>query len=142
MEGRDYLSLAEQYLEGARRNLSEGDLRVAIDAAYNCSELSAKALIVLKGVEIPGSHGGVVKRFGALYVLSGELPEEFNRGLKRHLELRNRARYDPHVEITTEGAKGVIDLAGEMVKFLGSMMRTWAVDYCCRLRRKSEVYLS
>jgi len=30
--------------------------------------------------------------------------------------LRNRARYDPHAEITFEGAKGVIHLASPLTK--------------------------
>lgn len=119
-EARDYLYLAEQYLESAKRNLLAGDPRVAIDTAYNCSELCIKALILLKAVEIPGSHGGVVNRFGELYVLSGDLPKECGRKLNRHLELRNRSRYDPHAEITTEGAKEVISLSEDMIRYLAS----------------------
>ena len=120
-EARDYLSLAEQYLDSARRNLSQGDLRVAIDVAYNAAELCAKSLIFLKGAEIPGSHGGVVNRFGELYVVSGEISKDLGRSLNRHLELRNRARYDPHAEITPEGAKGVVGLAEEMVRILSNI---------------------
>jgi uncharacterized protein (UPF0332 family)/predicted nucleotidyltransferase len=121
-EAKDYLSLAEQYLESAKRNLSEGDPRIAIDVAYNSSELCAKALIFLKSPEIPGSHGGVVNRFGELYVQSNEASKELGRSLNRHLELRNRARYDPHAEITIEGAKGVIHLAEQMFELLSSKL--------------------
>lgn len=123
-EARDYLSLAEEYLSSARRNQSEGDLRVAIDVAYNSAELCAKALILLGAAEIPGSHGSIVNKFGELYVQSGEVPKELGRSLNRHLELRNRARYDPHVEITPESAKGVIGLAEEMVRFLDSSLKS------------------
>jgi len=122
-EARDYLALAEQYLGSAKRNLSEGDFRVAIDVAYNSAELCAKALIFLRGAEIPGSHGGVVNRFGELYVQSGEVPKGLGRSLNRHLELRNRARYDPHAEITPEGAKGVIEIAEEMITFLTNKLK-------------------
>jgi uncharacterized protein (UPF0332 family)/predicted nucleotidyltransferase len=121
-EARDYLSLAEQYLDSARRNLSEGDYRVAIDVAYNSCELCAKALIFLKGAEIPGSHGGTVNRFGELYVLSGEVPKDLGRGLNRYLELRNRARYDPHAEITPDSAKRIIEMAEEMIRLLASKL--------------------
>lgn len=121
-EAKDYLSLAEQYLSSARRNLSEGDFRVAIDVAYNSAELCAKALIFLKGAEIPGSHGGTVNRFGELYVKSTEAPRELGRDLNRNLELRNRARYDLHAEITPEGAKGVIEMAEKMVHLLNSKL--------------------
>jgi uncharacterized protein (UPF0332 family)/predicted nucleotidyltransferase len=121
-EAKDYLFLAEKYLSSARRNLSAGDDRVAIDVAYNSAELCAKGLIFLKGAEIPGSHGGTVNRFGELYVQSGEAPRELGRHLNRNLELRNRARYDLHAEITTEGAKGVIEMAEEMIRLLSSKL--------------------
>ncbi|MBI5966409.1 MAG: HEPN domain-containing protein [Deltaproteobacteria bacterium] len=122
-EAKDYLSLAEQYLNSARRNLSEGDLRVAIDVAYNSAELCAKALIFLIKAGIPGSHGGVVNKFGELYVQSGEVSKELGRSLNRHLELRNRARYDPHAEITSEAAKRVIETAEEMIELLADKLR-------------------
>ena len=122
-EARDYLSLATQYLSSAKRNLSVGDHRVAIDVAYNSAELCAKALIFLKGAEIPGSHGGTVNRFGELYAQSGEVPKELGRNLNRNLELRNRARYDLHADITPEGAKGVIEMAEKMVNLLDSKLK-------------------
>jgi uncharacterized protein (UPF0332 family)/predicted nucleotidyltransferase len=122
-EAKDYLSLAEQYLESAKRNLSEKDFRAAIDLAYNSSELCAKALILLKGADIPGSHGGVVNKFGELYVVSGEIPKDLGRALNRTLELRNRARYDPHAEITPEGSKEVIELAKRILKFLDDKLK-------------------
>jgi uncharacterized protein (UPF0332 family) len=121
-EARDYLALAEQYLDSAKRNLSEGDFRVTIDVAYNSAELCAKALIFLRGAEIPGSHGGVVNRFGELYVQSGDVSKDLGRSLDRQLELRNRARYDPHAEITPEGAKGVIKMAEEIITFLANKL--------------------
>ena len=123
-EARDYLSLAEHYLDGSKRNLLVGDFRLCIDTAYNSCELCVKTLILLKGEDIPGSHGGVVNRFGELYILSKELTKEFGRRLNRYLELRNKARYDPHADITPEDAKGVIELAEELVKFLSSKLRS------------------
>jgi uncharacterized protein len=122
IEARGYLSLAEHYLDGAKRNMSVGDFRVCIDTAYNSCELCAKALILLKGEDIPGSHGGVVNRFGELYILSGEMAKEFGRRLNRYLELRNKARYDPHADVTPESAKGTIEMSEEMVEFLGSRL--------------------
>lgn len=56
-------------------------------------------------------------------MLSGEAPKDLGRSLNRHLELRNRARYDPHAEITPEGAKGAIELAEEMAKVLTSKLK-------------------
>jgi uncharacterized protein (UPF0332 family)/predicted nucleotidyltransferase len=123
-EAGDYLSLAEEYLEGATRSLSVGDLRLAIDAAYNSAELCTKGLICLKGAEIPGSHGGVVNRFGELYIQSGDASKDLGRSLNRYLELRNRARYDLHAEITPEGARKVLELAEKIIDFLKNRMQS------------------
>jgi len=54
----DLARLAEEYLESAREVLERGRLRLAIDAGYNAAELAAKALILLKQDNMPGSHGG------------------------------------------------------------------------------------
>jgi len=42
--------------------------RVAVDVGYNAVELCIKALILLRAGEIPRTHGGIVKKFGEIYV--------------------------------------------------------------------------
>lgn len=114
-ESESLQDLAEVYLGGAERALAAGDFRVAIDAAYNAAELCAKSLLLIKLDDLPGSHGGVVGKFGELYVKPGLLPDALGRRLNRGLEARARARYDYAAQITTEMAQEVINLAQEML---------------------------
>jgi len=118
----DLADLAEEYLDSAREVLSRNRWRLGIDAAYNAAELAAKALILLKQDDLPGSHGGVVSLFGQLYVLSGEIDKELGRSFNLALKLRNEARYKPNAIISPENARYVINLAEELLKFARSMI--------------------
>ncbi len=88
---------------------------MAVDAAYNAAELTAKALILSKQDDLPGSHGGVVSVFGQLYVKTKELDKALGRELNTALKLRNMARYKANVLLTKEDAKGVLDLAAKLI---------------------------
>lgn len=113
--------LAQMYLAGARRAFEAGDLRIAIDAAYNAAELCVKGLLLLKLDDIPGSHGGLVGKFGELYVQPGELPRDLGRRLNRGLEARANARYNYAASISEEMAQDVLSLAQEMLGHLERM---------------------
>lgn len=113
--------LAEVYLAGAERSFNAGDLRIAIDAAYNAAELCVKGLLLLRLDDIPGSHGGLVGKFGELYVQTGELPRELGRRLNKGLEARAAARYDYAAQITEEMARDVLQLARELLGHLQQM---------------------
>lgn len=110
--------LAEEYLESAREVMERGRFRLAIDAGYNAAELAAKALILRKQDDVPGSHGGIVGLFGALYVKTGEVDAELGRRLNRALQLRNEARYRPGTRLTKEDAEEVIHLAQAFLALL------------------------
>ena len=114
----DLARLAEEYLESAREVLERGRLRLAIDAGYDAAELAAKALILLKQDNMPGSHGGIVSSFGALYVKTGEVDPELGRGLNRALQWKNEARYRPTAHPTEEDAGEVIRLADALLALL------------------------
>lgn len=118
MMAEDLARLAEEYLESAREVLERGRIRLAIDAAYNAAELAAKALILLKQDDIPGTHGGIVSLFGALYAKTGEADPELGRRLNRALEVRNEARYRPGARLTEEDAEEVIRLAEAFLALL------------------------
>ena len=64
-ERRNLLDLADEYLAGADAIFAQGLWRVAADAAYHAAELAVKALILKHDSDLPGSHGGVVGRFGS-----------------------------------------------------------------------------
>jgi uncharacterized protein (UPF0332 family)/predicted nucleotidyltransferase len=111
-------TLAEEYLESASEVLATNHIRLAIDAAYNASELAAKGLILLKKDDIPGSHGGVIGLFGQLYVKTNELEKELGRSLNQALMLRNEARYMPGARLSKEQAQSVIKLAAKLLEFI------------------------
>ncbi|MEW6095437.1 MAG: hypothetical protein AB1567_02765 [bacterium] len=46
LDFRDYLNLAQEYLNYAKDALKENKLRLAIDSGYNVCELLSKALII------------------------------------------------------------------------------------------------
>jgi uncharacterized protein (UPF0332 family) len=113
---KDIISLSEEYLESAKEVLDRNRIRLAIDAAYNAAELAAKALILLKQDDIPGSHGAVVSLFVQLYVKTNEVAPEKGRKLNVALKLRNEARYKPNALLTVENAQEVIGLAEGLIK--------------------------
>jgi len=113
---RNLSRLAEEYLDAARDSLKNGHPRLAVDAAYNAAELGVKAMLLLKLDDIPGSHGGVVGKFGELYVKSGEMSKTLGRRLNETLELRNSARYKYQALIGKKEASEAIDLAESIIE--------------------------
>lgn len=117
-QARTFLLLAIEYLDQSRSNLELGNYRLLVDGAYNAAELCVKGLLVLKGESIPRRYGRIIGRFSELYIKGGEIPREVGRGLNRGLELRNRARYEYHSEITQRDAEEMLALAEELVAAL------------------------
>ncbi len=113
---RDLKNLAEEYFESAQEVLALKRIRLAVDAAYNAAELAAKALILHKQDDLPGSHGGVVSLFGKLYVKTGELDKVIGRGLNASLRVRNVARYKPDALLSKEDAEDVLKLAERLLQ--------------------------
>ena len=114
LDFRDYLDLAEEYLNYAKDALNEDKLRLSIDSGYNACELLVKALIISTRNSLSSSHGGIVGQFGKLFVLSKKVPEYLGRNLNLGLDLRGRARYKPRVQLQAEDAEFIIDLAQEL----------------------------
>ena len=112
---KNLLNLCNEYLESAKDALSLNRVRMAIDAAYNAAELAAKALILLKQDDLPGSHGGIANVFGQLYVKTNELDKELGRTLNLALKLRNEARYKPDAVLSPENTRFVLELAEKLI---------------------------
>lgn len=117
-EAQNYLELSSDYLDGSRANQQTGRYRIAVDTAYNACELAIKGLLLLKMPDIPGSHGGIVNKFGELFVKTGQAPKEVGRALGVALEQRNDARYEPHAQISKEQAEEMIRLGEQLQKIL------------------------
>ncbi len=114
---KNILNLCNEYLESAKDVLSLNHIRLSIDGAYNATELAAKALILLKKDDLPGSHGGVASLFGQLYVITNEIDREVGRSINMALKLRNEARYKPDAVFSKEDAYTVLDLAETLINF-------------------------
>src|SRR6266511_366789 len=121
-EARNYLDLAREYLAQAKNSFGVGDLRLAVDGAYNACELCCKGLLLLKLNEIPRTYGGIVQKFGELYVKAKIVPELTGRRLNLGLDLRNRARYDFHARIDREDAAEVVKLAEALIDTLNNQL--------------------
>jgi len=117
-EAQNYLYLSSEFLNGSKSNSEKGYFRIAVDTAYNACELAIKGLLLLRLPDIPGSHGGIVQKFGELFVKTGEVPKELGREINLALERRNNARYEPHAQITKEDAEEIIDLGERLQKIL------------------------
>ena len=117
-ESRNYLELAQEFLDSAEKVLDLDLYRTSLDSAYNACELAAKGLILKKAAKLPMRHSGVVGRFSELYVQTGLASKEVGRTLNRALRKRNQARYEPHAEITEADVKAVIALGKELTALL------------------------
>ena len=123
-ESLGYRDLALEYLEGATDSLKSGHPRLAIDAAYNAAELCAKGLLLLKMDKIPTSHGGVVIKFGEIYIKEGLVERNIGRAMNKALALRNKSRYDRHALIGSTEAKEVFKLTKDMIRILDKALET------------------
>lgn len=119
-ESLGYLELAIEYKQQSLRSLSAGDYRLAVDGAYNAAELCAKGLLLLKLEDMPGSHGGIIKKFGEVWTKTDLLPKEMGRGLNKGFELRNQAGYERHASIGENEAKEILALAEQFISALSA----------------------
>ena len=117
-EVKDYLALAQEYLEMAEVSLANGKYRVAVDTAYNAAESCARGLLLLKLPELPRSHDGLITKFSELYVKDGPLPRKLGSSMNIMLKLRSRARYDANGLIEKRMAEDAIELAEAMMNAL------------------------
>ena len=108
------LRLAEEYIELARYDLEGEQLRGTVDAGYNAAELCVKGLLILHQQPLPRTHGGLVQKFGEMYVQTAKVERKLGRGLNQALQFRNNARYDAHAAVTTRQARQTITLAEEL----------------------------
>jgi uncharacterized protein (UPF0332 family) len=114
LDFREYIDLAEEYLNYAKDALRENKLRLSIDSGYNACELLVKALIISTKNPLAPSHGGIVGQFGRLFVLTKKVSEYLGRNLNLGLDLRAKARYKPRAELKPKDAEFIIALAEEL----------------------------
>jgi len=115
-ESQNYLDLAREYLREAQNSIKANDLRLGVDGAYNACELCIKGLLLLRLGEIPKTHGGIIQKFGEIYIKSGIIGKDVGREVNLGLDLRNRARYDFHAQIAKESISRVVETAETLIQ--------------------------
>ena len=113
-ERKNLVNLSDEYLAGAEHAGDNEYWRLAVDAAYNAAELAIKSLILKVDDDLPGSHGGLVGRFGELYIKTGLYEKTLGRSLNRAMEKRNHARYKYSADINSTDVKENIELAKKL----------------------------
>lgn len=109
------LKLAIEYLNGAEELFKSGFFRLSIDAGYNAVELAIKAMLLRKIDDLPGSHGGIVGKFGEVYVKTKKSPAGIGRKLNLMLEMRNSARYKYQAIIKKDDAQELLEFAKDFI---------------------------
>jgi len=115
-ERRNLVNLADEYLAGAEHAAECEYWRLAIDVAYNAAELAIKSLLLKFDDDLPDPHGGVVGRFGELYIKTRWCEKTLGRRLNQALERRNHARYKYQALIKREDAETVMELAKSLLE--------------------------
>lgn len=115
-ERRNLLNLAREYLEGAEQATAGRHWRLAVDAAYNAAELAVKSLILKADDDLSGSHGGLIGRFGELFIKTAVYEKSLGRELNRALQRRNEARYRYTSTLREDEAKEAIELARRLIE--------------------------
>jgi len=119
----DYIKLSLEYLGYAKDALKENKLRLTIDTGYNACELLVKAMILSKGETLASSYGGVIGQFGKLFVVTKLVDREIGKNLHLALELRAKARYKLHVQISKEDAEFVLSLAEKILELAEKIIK-------------------
>jgi uncharacterized protein (UPF0332 family)/predicted nucleotidyltransferase len=118
------IELSREYLISSEESAKVGHLRLAIDGAYNSVELIVKAFLLKRLDDLPGSHGGILTKFGELYIKGGELERSIGRSLSQALQLRNWARYRYDKIIEKKDFEFVHDLAKTLQKAFTKIYNT------------------
>jgi uncharacterized protein (UPF0332 family) len=114
-ERRNLINLADEYLDGAEHAANSEYWRLAVDAAYNAVELAVKSLLLKLESELPATHGGLVGRFGELFIKTRVYEKVLGRRLNQALERRNHARYKYQAIVRRDDAEAVIELARTLI---------------------------
>jgi predicted nucleotidyltransferase/uncharacterized protein (UPF0332 family) len=116
---RNYHMLALDYIKSAEITRASGQIRAAIDTAYNAAELAAKGFLVLEIEAMPTRHGKVIGSFSDIFIMKKQLiPPEWGRALNVLLDRRHKARYVWEAELTDDMATAGITLAHDLTERL------------------------
>lgn len=109
-----FMDLADEKLEVARELLGLSRYDDVVSKAYYTMFYAAKALLLLKGIDAR-RHTGVTSHFGQEFVKSGRVDRRYSRLLRKAMEDRGVADYDPEVRATRREAEEAIANAEEFL---------------------------
>jgi uncharacterized protein (UPF0332 family) len=111
------LERAKETLEAARLLLERGFYEDSVSRSYYAMLYSVRAALVTKRIHAK-THRGTMKKFGELFVKTGEFPLEVWRVFGSAMELREEADYSAGTEmtITERKAQEVLEAAAEFIR--------------------------
>ncbi|MFH1859686.1 MAG: HEPN domain-containing protein [bacterium] len=109
---------AEETLADAKKLLSDGSLRSAVNRFYYAILYAARAILALKRLD-SAKHSGVISLFNKEFVKTGELPKEYGRIIGNVFNRRIEGDYS---DIKTFSHEEVNDIAEDCEKFVSVIM--------------------
>lgn len=110
MEIKWLLDRAKESLQAAELMLQGALLHSSVSEGYYAMFYAAQALLMVKG-ENASTHKGVLTRFSAVYIKTGELDRAFGIALSKAFAARGKADYEIGLEISRTEAESVVSAA-------------------------------
>lgn len=119
------LEKAAESLRAAALLLENGLPAVSVSRAYYAMFYAAEALLAVEGLSFK-SHHAVVAAFGERFAKAGRLDRDLHRDLMDAFRQRQRADYDPSVQITPDEAAELLTCAKNFVAVAGDLVEDHA----------------
>jgi uncharacterized protein (UPF0332 family) len=117
---KEFYERARERLEGARKNLEQGEYAIAVGAAYYAMLYGARAALSERDMHAK-THRGTWNMLRQALVADGSLPAELVAEAERMAELREGADYDALV-VEREQAERAIDSADRFLSSLDDLL--------------------
>jgi uncharacterized protein (UPF0332 family) len=117
---KEFYARARERLEGARKNLEQGEYTIAVGAAYYAMLYGARAALSERDRHAR-THRGTWHLLRQTLVTDGSLPAEVVAEAERMAELREGADYDALV-VVREQADRAIDSAQRFLSCLDELL--------------------
>lgn len=114
-EINEFFKKAEKKLQSSKILYNAEDYSNSVSLSYYAMLLVSKALLIKKG-ENTNKHGGIIKRFGKIYVHENNFNQNIYKYLTKTQSLRNQSDYEAIDDITKQIAKTKIKEAEEYME--------------------------
>jgi uncharacterized protein (UPF0332 family) len=117
---REFYDRAAERLEGARRNLAQGEYAIAVGAAYYAMLYAARAALSERDLHAK-THRGTWNLLRQTLVADGSLPAQLVAEAERIAELREAADYDA-LAVKRQQAQRAADSAQRFLSVLAELL--------------------